>query len=189
MAAEKKPRLPAKAKRPKGRAVARETKDATAQPSDASAAVEAAEGNKGKHPGGRPPKYTPDFARQAEKLCQLGATDIDLAGFFGVNTVTIWRWQSQHEEFCNALRVGKEYADERVKRSLYQRAVGYSFSSEKIFCNNGSITKAECTEHVPPDTNACKTWLFNRQPQEWRDKVVIGGDPDAPMKIEIAWAE
>lgn len=118
---------------------------------------------------GRPSSYKQEFAAQAEKLCQLGATDIDLAGFFGVTTVTIWRWQSEHEEFCNALRVGKIPADDRVKRSLYQRAIGYSFSSEKIFSNNGVIVKTPCVEHVPPDANACKVWLFNRLPKEWRD--------------------
>lgn len=137
---------------------------------------------------GRPPKYNSDFARQAKKLCQLGATDMDLASFFGVTTVTIWRWQSQYKEFCNALRVGKEYADERVKRSLYQRAVGYSFSSEKVFCKDGVVTRADCVEHVPPDPNACKTWLFNRLPNEWREKVAVSGDPDQPVKIEVTWA-
>ncbi|MGL4287151.1 MAG: hypothetical protein ACRCVA_12445, partial [Phreatobacter sp.] len=38
---------------------------------------------------GRPPKYQPDFARQAAKLCALGATDEDLAEFFAVNVRTI----------------------------------------------------------------------------------------------------
>ena len=39
-------------------------------------------------PMGRPPKYKPEFAEQAEKLCALGATDADLADFFkGVRTL------------------------------------------------------------------------------------------------------
>ena len=41
---------------------------------------------------GRPKKYDPEFAKQASKLCELGATDYELAKFFGVSTLTVQRW-------------------------------------------------------------------------------------------------
>lgn len=123
-----------------------------------------------KHAGGRPPKYQADFARQAELLCKLGATDDELAAFFEVATYTIRRWQSEHEEFRAALKVGKEVADDRVERSLYQRAVGYTFNSEKVFQFQGQIVRAEITEHLPPETIACIFWLKNRRKSDWRDK-------------------
>jgi hypothetical protein len=66
--------------------------------------------------------------------------------------------------------VGKGQPDDRVERSLYQRAVGYTYSSEKIFHHQGTITRAECVEHVPPDPGAAKLWLTNRRGEEWRDK-------------------
>lgn len=121
-------------------------------------------------PGGRPTKYKDEYAAQAEKLCKLGATDADLADFFEVNTTTIWRWRSQHEEFCNALKVGKDFADETVVRSLYQKAVGYTFASEKIFQHQGEVVRAEISEHVPPSDTAAIFWLKNRRPNDWRDK-------------------
>ena len=37
-----------------------------------------------------------------------------------------------HAEFRAALKVGKEAADQRVERSLYQRAVGYHYDAVKI---------------------------------------------------------
>lgn len=117
----------------------------------------------------RPSSYKPEYAEQAAKLCKLGATDADLADFFGVSTTTIWRWQGQFAEFCNALKVGKEEADARVERSLYQRATGYTFSSEKVFNHQGEIVRAPITEHCPPDTTAMIFWLKNRKPDEWRD--------------------
>jgi len=122
---------------------------------------------------GRPSSYKPEFAKQADKLCRLGATDVELADFFGVTTVTIWRWQSAHEEFCNALKRGKEVADERVERSLYHRAVGYTFESEKVFQFQGEVVRAGTREHVPPDTAACIFWLKNRRSAEWRDKQEV----------------
>src|SRR5690606_14837843 len=66
---------------------------------------------------GRPPKYQATFATQAEKLCRLGATDDNLADFFEVSVRTISRWKVEHEEFCQALKAGKDEADSAVERS------------------------------------------------------------------------
>jgi hypothetical protein len=121
---------------------------------------------------GRPSKYRPEFVEQARKLCELGATDADLGRFFEVTTVTIWRWQNEFPEFCNALKVGKEAADDRVERSLYHKANGYTFRAVKIFMPAGAVEPvyAEYDEHVPPDTTAAIFWLKNRRTAVWRDK-------------------
>lgn len=120
--------------------------------------------------GGRPTKYKPEYAQQAESLCKLGATDLELADAFEVNVHTIYRWQAAHPAFCKALKAGKEAADERVERSLYHKATGYSFDAVKIFNANGKALKVKYREHVPPDTTAMIFWLKNRRPDEWRDK-------------------
>src|SRR5688572_3998825 len=88
--------------------------------------------------GGRPPTYKPEFVHQARKLCELGATDADLASFFGVADRTIYRWQAQYDEFCQALKAGKVTADNRVERSLYHKACGYSYDTVKIFMPAGA---------------------------------------------------
>jgi hypothetical protein len=118
---------------------------------------------------GRPTDYLPQYAVVGRKMCSMGATDADLAEAFGVTTVTIWRWQSEHEDFCNALIVRKGEFDDRIERSLAQRAVGYSFSSEKVFNYQGEIVRAKTIEHVPPDPGAAKLWLTNRRRSEWSD--------------------
>lgn len=43
---------------------------------------------------GRPPTYKPEYAKQAAKLCELGATDLDIAEFFGVSVRTVYRWKA-----------------------------------------------------------------------------------------------
>lgn len=136
---------------------------------------------------GRPPSYKPEFAEQAEKLCRLGATDEELADFFSVTTRTITRWKASHEDFCLALKVGKEPADDRVERSLYAKANGYTFDSVKIFNNNGSEMVVPYKEHVPPDTTACIFWLKNRRPDLWRDKVLNehAGEGGGPQKHTV----
>lgn len=119
---------------------------------------------------GRPPKYKDAFAEQAAKLCLLGATNADLADFFGVAIRTIERWTVEHEPFCRAVKEAKETADAKVERSLYQRAVGYTFDSEKVFNGREGVVRAPIREHVPPDVTAQIFWLKNRRKEDWRDK-------------------
>ncbi len=122
-------------------------------------------------PAGRPTDYKPEYAEQARKLCELGATDFELARFFDVDTSTIYRWRHAHAEFCEGVIAGKDFADDRVERAFYNRAVGYSFEAEKIFHTDGRVTRADYVEHVPPDPSAALNWLKNRRGEKWRDKV------------------
>lgn len=121
-------------------------------------------------PAGRPTEFDSTYIEQAAKLCALGATDVELADFFEVDVRTIYRWKHTQPEFCQALNAGKEKADERVENSLYQKAVGYTFESEKIFQHQGEVIRAPIREHVPPDTTAAIFWLKNRRGEHWKDK-------------------
>lgn len=124
--------------------------------------------------GGRPTKYRPEYNAQASKLCALGATDADLADFFGVSVRTIDNWKVEHDGFLQSIKTAKEIADERVERSLYQRAVGYQTDAVKIFMPAGSSEPvyAPYRENVPPDTTAAIFWLKNRKKEDWSDKTV-----------------
>lgn len=130
---------------------------------------------------GRPSSYQPEYAKQAEKLCILGATDVQLADFFGVSIPTLYAWAARNEEFLSALKTGKDAADERVERSLYHKAIGYTFESEKIFQHQGEIIRAQTREHVPPDTTAMIFWLKNRRKDLWRDKT----EQDVNINVQV----
>lgn len=125
---------------------------------------------------GRPSDYREEYAEQAAKLCALGATDDELADFFGVHRATIYRWKHEHAEFCDAVKTGKEIADERVERSLYQKATGYNVTEEqavkiKVEQHKESVEVVEVEKHVPADTTAAIFWLKNRRSGAWRDRV------------------
>lgn len=142
-------------------------------------------------PRGRPSSYKPEYVVQAEKLCRLGATDVEVADFFGVERTTLWRWAQAHPDFCNALKVGKEASDERVERSLFAKATGYTYDTVKVFQYEGDPVIVPYREHVPPDTTACIFWLKNRRPDLWRDKIqqeLTGKDGEA-VKLVMEWAK
>jgi hypothetical protein len=120
---------------------------------------------------GRKSTFLTQYVAIAERMTYLGATDRDLAVAFQTTITTIKNWKAQHPKFLAALRVGKEGADARVKRSLYQRAVGYDYDAVKIFMPAGAKAPiyAPYVEHVPPDTTAGIFWMKNRDPANWRD--------------------
>ena len=140
-------------------------------------------------PGGRPSLYQKGFAAQAAKLSKLGATNADLAEFFEVTTRTVDNWIAQKPEFFRALKISRKEANERVERSLYQRAVGYRQEAVKIFMPAGASEPvyATYTEVIAPETTACIFWLKNRDPENWRDRQEFTGANGGP--IAYRWAE
>jgi len=119
---------------------------------------------------GRPTKFDPACVAKVQALCANGATNREVAEFLGVDESTLWRWRAEHTDLCNALKTGKDSADERVVQSLYRRATGYSFNALKIMQFEGKTIEVPYVEHVPPDTTAAIFWLKNRRREDWRDK-------------------
>jgi hypothetical protein len=124
--------------------------------------------------GGRPTLYKPEYADQARKLCLLGSTDKELADFFEITEATLNNWKTEHPEFFESLREGKELADAKVADRLYQRALGYEHPEVHISNYQGMITETPITKVYPPDATSAIFWLKNRQRNKWRDKVETG---------------
>ncbi|MGL5681680.1 MAG: hypothetical protein ACRDDZ_01330 [Marinifilaceae bacterium] len=134
---------------------------------------------KGKR-SGRPSRYKPEYCEQAEKLCLLGATNERLADFFGVTVSTISMWITTHIEFSDALKEGRECADMKVAKSLFQRAIGYEITetheiNKPVKIDDGefetvTIETKRVTKQVAPDVTAQIFWLKNRRPDLWRDR-------------------
>lgn len=115
----------------------------------------------------RPTKYKAEFEEKVYKLCLLGATDEEIADFFGVTERTINRWKKK-KGFCQAIKKGKIDADANVAESLYNRACGYKHPDVHISNYQGDITVTDIIKHYPPDTAAAFIWLKNRA--GWKDK-------------------
>lgn len=85
--------------------------------------------------GGRSSLFKEEYAEQAYKLCLLGSTDKEIAGFFNISERTLNNWKIQHEVFLQSLKKGKLIADANVAERLYTSSIGYTFQEvtfEKI---------------------------------------------------------
>ncbi len=134
---------------------------------------------------GRPSNYKKEYDEQAYKLCLLGATDKEMADFFGVSEVTFNAWKKKHPGFLKSLKEGKAVADANVAQKLYYRAIGYEHPEDKIFNDNGTPLIVPTIKHYPPDPTAAIFWLKNRQKDKWRDKheQEITGNLEVGIKL------
>ena len=139
--------------------------------------------------GGRPTTYRPENAEIARKTCIVGATNESLAERFGVCRRTIDNWIATIPEFSDAVRQGREVADEAVISALFARATGMEQKMTKVFCHRGQPVTANYTVQLPPDVRACFFWLRNRRPWQWRENrplVEEEDDGDRVSELEAA---
>ena len=115
-------------------------------------------------------KYKPEYAGMGYEIALLcGGSDRDLARIFDVSPGTIVRWRRDHPEFGEEVMRGKDEADSKVAAKLIERCLGYEHKETDIKMYKGSIIKTDVIKHYPPDVNAIKFWLTNRQKENWTE--------------------
>jgi hypothetical protein len=140
-------------------------------------------------PAGRPTVYNPENAEIARLACMLGATNETLAERFEVSRRTIDNWIATIPEFGNAIRQGRQVADETVISALFSRATGMEQEMTRVFCYRGQPVTVNYTVQLPPETRACMYWLRNRRPWQWRENrpfVDEADDEDWVRELEAA---
>ena len=128
----------------------------------------------------------------AWSLAIRGATDAEIAEAMHVSRKTICSWKKEHESFANALAEGKEIADSKIERSLYQSAQGYFVDEEErlIEVSKDGTTKLgdlrTKKRYIPPSTTAQIFWLKNRKRAHWRDvsKTEVTGTDGKPLESQ-----
>ena len=139
---------------------------------------------------GRKSLFREEYIQLAENYALLGATDDELADFFGVSKQTLNKWKKDYPEFLDSLKKGKDIADSNVASKLYNRAIGYDFEETHTISKNGQVVgEKHIKKHQPADTTAAIFWLKNRQRDRWQDRpqdyVDQTSDNDAEVQIYL----
>lgn len=128
-----------------------------------------------------PLKYNKEYHDDwAWSLAIKGATDQEIADAFKVSRRTIIRWREDHPSFNEACMAGKEAADAKVKKTLYERATGYEYQEKESAVDVDSRTGEQkpvrvktSTKVALPDIMAIMYWLNNRCRGEFSQKQDI----------------
>ena len=144
------------------------------------------EDEKRKSNAGSKSKYTSEFPSLAEGYARQGLSDADIAKNLGISIETYYTYQQKHPEFFEAIREGKKPADLIVENALYKRCIGCVIEeehSEIIKGENGKpiIKKKIIKKQLPPDVNAARYWLSNRQKERWSNNPETAKEIDESL--------
>ena len=118
-------------------------------------------------------RYFPELGSEIVELRQAGWTDIEIADHLGIGKTTLYAWMKEHQEFAAAMRDDKQ-AIERVKATLYNTAIGYSYVEQQaIKIKTGPDTEevevVDVIKHVPPIPASIIFFLKNKDRANWTD--------------------
>lgn len=133
---------------------------------------------------GRPTKIDKVDMELLEKLYRAGLSDEKVSEILGITRKTIYSWRKANKEFLHTIKDWKAEADEKVERSLYERACGYEHEIEELFFYAGKVIKVNTIKKYPPSEIACFFWLKNRNPEKWRDKP-LDDEPDEKLNDDL----
>ena len=136
-------------------------------------------------------RYMEEYGEEYLRRCaEEGYTDSEIANMSGVSYKTFRGWRDEHEEFANALKLGRFGADFAVIEALYKKATGYSVTVNKTYklkrIDYDPDTGKKIREYeelqtgaddnyIPADVRAMSFWLKSRQPTRWTEKPEASG--------------
>ena len=140
-------------------------------------------------------KYNPLYHPQVVYwMANAGLTDEQIAKEFKIVRKTLHNWRCTYPDFDAAMAQGKIGPNDRVEKSLYQRAVGYSCPEDKIMQYEGKPIVVHTIRHYPPDVVAGIFWLKNRMPEKYKDRhevditqpvtIILPNDPRAKKLVK-----
>ena len=89
-----------------------------------------------------------------------------MARILEISPSTFSLWKTQYSAFSKALEYGREACNGALEATAVQRALGYSYETEKAFQTGVRMT---VTETMPPDPNMLKFLLERRMPDKYRE--------------------
>jgi hypothetical protein len=141
---------------------------------------------------GRPTLYNPKLhPKLGGSLAAQGLNDREICEKLEIVERTFYRWLKEYDDFSHEIKRGRDDQISIVKNSLFQRAKGFDILVEKPMVvslgnNMGSeIQMATYTEKVLPDVSAIKTFLYNRDPENWKERraVEMSGSIEIPVPL------
>jgi hypothetical protein len=88
----------------------------------------------------------------------------------GITPSTFYLWKATHIEFSECLERSKEEIDAALEATAVQRALGYSYETQKAFQTGVVVT---ITETLPPSEKMLGYLLERRIPDKYANRKVV----------------
>ena len=136
-----------------------------------------------------------DMNKLVYELCaHRGYLRGKLAKALQIHRDTVYQWEKDYPKFSDSITKGmNDWNTTGIKKSLIVRAKGFRYTETTKEPNESGELKITQTvrKYVVPDVPAIKTWLYNRDPENWQDRRIheVGGKDGAPIPIAAYPAE
>ena len=135
---------------------------------------------------GRPSEYNgEETCKLARNMARAGLSHTMMARIFGVAPSTFSLWKAQHPAFLKALERGTEQVDKALETTAIQRALGYSYETEKAFQTGVKMTVVET---LPPEPSLLKFMLERRMPGQYRETKEVVHTHNAGQLFRRCWS-
>lgn len=118
------------------------------------------------------------------KYARAGVENKKIAKIFGFTERHLYDIQKENPEFKLEINEAKAIANVEVEESLYNMAVGFTKTEEKVVTLSGGLHNTSTTETVEyekyyaPNLGAAKHYLNNRNPDRWKEKTELIVKPE-----------
>ena len=132
----------------------------------------------------------PDFPDVVRAIAMQGVTDDEHAFSFGLNPSIIRGWRKLYPDFDEAVKEGRTVADLQVIEALHKKAIGHTYDTDVVIKHGNDYSIETIAKHEPPETNAIKYWLSNRDPDRWNRTALHiqhtgkKGEPDIGLGVK-----
>jgi len=135
---------------------------------------------------GRPSKYKPEYNKIAFEAARKGMNDVEISDLLSITEKTLNNWKFEYDDFFQSLQKGKDcYDGQIVETALMKRIRGYEYQEiySELDANGKPIPEKTrvVKKYIGPDTNAIRTWLFNRNSKRWAANPTQQGDGTAKV--------
>jgi len=108
-----------------------------------------------------------------EKWARDGLTEEQIAKNLGISKSTLNFYKTEHPDFLDSIKRGREPFIAEVENALVNRALGMEHKESKTYIRDegGKVTryKEETMKYYPPDVAACNIILKNKDKKNWCD--------------------
>jgi hypothetical protein len=128
-------------------------------------------------------RYSQEFADRVLAASSVGFTITEIARLLKVSVDQVNLWVMVYPAFAAAMRANTQARTDRVEAALYQRAVGYEITEQKLFYDReAGVVRADVTLHIPAEPRAAVEWMRAHAPETWSP---VAGAEDGGNKIIV----
>ena len=146
---------------------------------------------------GRNTKYEPEISpKLAESYAMEGLNDREIAKKLGIGKTTFYQWASEHSEFRDALKRGKEPVNADIKAAMLKTAFGYFVNEEEHTTTINPQTREILSyrknvkkRYIPPNATMQLFLAKNRMPEIFSNIYKFDKDTKTVSEVGLSIAD